>query len=176
MSTILLKTRRLLLDPLSEDHLPRLLEISNEIDVRRYLWDNEKVTLQQIRSVFETSCHDFARHRFGIWAVKERLTDRMIGFCGLRHTPTDEIELLYGVSAGSTGKGYATESSRAVIRYAFDLLRLKCIVASANPGNIASWKILETIGMIFRRMEKNEREELKVYSMKRQSLKLRVEG
>ncbi len=43
--------------------------------------------------------------------------------------------------------GYATETSRAIIKYAFSSLGAHRIVAYCSPDNTPSWKVLEKCGM-----------------------------
>lgn len=45
------------------------------------------------------------------------------------------------------GKGYATESCRAVIDNGFKNLKVRRIVAMCNPDNKSSWKLLERLKM-----------------------------
>lgn len=45
------------------------------------------------------------------------------------------------------GKGYATESCRAIIDYGFRELKVRRVVAMCNPDNISSWKLLERLKM-----------------------------
>lgn len=44
-------------------------------------------------------------------------------------------------------KGFGTESTKAIIDYGFNILKAHRIVAFCNTKNIASWKLLEKIGM-----------------------------
>ncbi|NLO09519.1 MAG: GNAT family N-acetyltransferase [Clostridiales bacterium] len=45
------------------------------------------------------------------------------------------------------GKGYATESCRAIIDHGFKYLKVRRVVAMCNPDNISSWKLLERLKM-----------------------------
>lgn len=45
------------------------------------------------------------------------------------------------------GKGYASEMTRALIDYSFDVLNVHRVCALCHPENIASWKALEKCGM-----------------------------
>lgn len=45
------------------------------------------------------------------------------------------------------GQGYATESSRAIVRHGFEVLRLKRILGLVLPENGASIRVLEKVGM-----------------------------
>jgi RimJ/RimL family protein N-acetyltransferase len=44
--------------------------------------------------------------------------------------------------------GYATESSKAIVEYAFSSLRFKHLVASFDKPNTASEKVCQRLGMI----------------------------
>jgi ribosomal-protein-alanine N-acetyltransferase len=45
------------------------------------------------------------------------------------------------------GKGYATEASRAVIDYGFNIMNLNRIEATVDPENVSSVRVLEKLGM-----------------------------
>ena len=45
------------------------------------------------------------------------------------------------------GNGYATEGARALIVYGFSELDLHRIYAKTSHVNIASWKVMERVGM-----------------------------
>lgn len=44
-------------------------------------------------------------------------------------------------------KGYATEAAQAIITYGFTTLKLHRIVATCQPENIGSYRVMEKIGM-----------------------------
>ena len=58
-----------------------------------------------------------------------------------------EIEIGWRLNRQAWGKGYATEAARPVVRHAFEALRLPRIVADIDPGNRASMRVAEKIGM-----------------------------
>jgi [ribosomal protein S5]-alanine N-acetyltransferase len=45
------------------------------------------------------------------------------------------------------GQGYATEAAMALLRYGFEALHLHRIVATSQPENVASWRVMERMGM-----------------------------
>ena len=47
------------------------------------------------------------------------------------------------------GKGYATESAKAVMDYGVNTLKLKNIVAQAAKENTASIKVIKKLGFVF---------------------------
>jgi len=45
------------------------------------------------------------------------------------------------------GHGYATEAAVALVHYGFDALHLHRIIATCQPQNVASWRVMEKLGM-----------------------------
>lgn len=76
-------------------------------------------------------------------------TREFIGWCGLDHRDQtkDAPDLFYLLKASYWGKGLATEAARAVLGYAFGELDLDSIHGGAVPGNMASKRVLEKLGM-----------------------------
>jgi ribosomal-protein-alanine N-acetyltransferase len=71
-----------------------------------------------------------------------------VGAVGLILAPAhDRAELGYWIGAPYWGRGYATEASRAVVRWGFEGLGLRRIHASHFPRNPASGRVLEKLGM-----------------------------
>ena len=69
----------------------------------------------------------------GVWAIVDKLTNRMIGMIGLlddpkRSNPTAKM-IGYALDENFWGQGMATEAARAVIDYAFNALNLDVISA-----------------------------------------------
>jgi len=44
-------------------------------------------------------------------------------------------------------QGYATEAAVALLHYGFDALHLHRIIATCQPQNVASWRVMEKLGM-----------------------------
>ncbi len=59
----------------------------------------------------------------------------------------DTWEIGYVFNPKYYGKGYATESCRAIIDYGFKHLKVRRLIAMCNPDNISSWKLLERLKM-----------------------------
>lgn len=73
---------------------------------------------------------------------------RIVGWCGLDFLDqTTEIEVGYGFAKECWGFGYATESAAASLLFGFSQLGLDRIVAVAYPENVASWRVMEKVGM-----------------------------
>ena len=82
--------------------------------------------------------------------VKDTIPIGCVGF--LFHPDTNHwwgegaIELGYWIAEEYWGRGYATESSKRLIQYAFDDLNVKEIYATYRIENTASKRVLEKLG------------------------------
>lgn len=81
-------------------------------------------------------------------AVEEKATHKMIGNVYLGKREFESLEIGYVFHQNYWGKGFASESCRALIQQAFSN-GIHRIYAECDPQNINSWKLLEALG--FRR-------------------------
>lgn len=58
-----------------------------------------------------------------------------------------EIEIGWRLNRFTWGKGYATEAARPVLAHGFATLGLDCVIADIAPGNIASIRVAEKLGL-----------------------------
>ena len=76
--------------------------------------------------------------------------EKLIGWNGLQFLPeTGEVEVAYLISKPFWGKGLTTEGASAALRYGFEQIGLKLIIALAHPENKASRRVMEKLGMSF---------------------------
>jgi ribosomal-protein-alanine N-acetyltransferase len=92
---------------------------------------------------------------FGPWAVVEKNSRAVIGYCGLFYFPAvggrPEIEIGYRLARAFWGQGYATEAVSAVRDYGFGVLCLPRLIALIDPQNVASLRVAEKAGMRYER-------------------------
>ncbi len=82
------------------------------------------------------------------YAIVLKAENRLIGhleFFPYFGTHTYEIGWVLNLKYHS--KGYTTEAAKAVIAYGFEEMKLHRIVATCQPENIPSWKVMEKAGM-----------------------------
>src|SRR5213592_4720372 len=92
----------------------------------------------------------YAERGFGLWVIELREDRAFVGDCGL--TPQDvdgtiEIEVGYHVRHALQGRGYGTEAAAACRDFAHDTLGLQRLIALIDPGNRASQRVAEKIGL-----------------------------
>ena len=95
--------------------------------------------------------HYYQTWGFGPYAVVEKKSGDLIGYCGLFYFPDvngqPEVELGYRLARSAWGHGYATEAAGSVRDYAFTTLGMKRLIAMIDPSNTASIHVAEKIGM-----------------------------
>jgi RimJ/RimL family protein N-acetyltransferase len=118
--------------------------------VRKYLFDDERLSREQVEEFLQISLKLFSESGYGLWAMRLIGEEVLSGFCGywFFHDPP-ELELIYAVSESHWGKGLVVEAARAVMEYGFAQLGFERIQASADAPNLASFRVMEKLGMQF---------------------------
>lgn len=86
---------------------------------------------------------------WGVWVIVEG--GRLIGDIGYKGPPDDSgtIEIGYGLVPSARGCGFAVEAVRALVSWALARPGVMRVVATVEPGNAPSERVLERSG--FRR-------------------------
>jgi ribosomal-protein-alanine N-acetyltransferase len=101
-------------------------------------------TLERVRGLIEHQ----ERHGFSKWGVRERGSGALLGDCGIQLLEGGPgVELGFHLRRSAWGRGYATEAARACLDAAFTGFGLDEVIAIVAPGNDASVRVLEKIGM-----------------------------
>ncbi len=150
-----LRTGRLRLEPVGDADLPVLHAVLTDPAVRKYLCDDQVIPLSQTAEILAAARESFAKHQYGLWLLYRKGQRKPMGFAGL-YTFFDEPQpqLLYALLPRYQGRGFATEASRRIIQYAFGQLGYAYLVASCDPPNVASVRVLERLGMRWLREER----------------------
>ncbi|MEA5596323.1 GNAT family N-acetyltransferase [Rivularia sp. UHCC 0363] len=79
--------------------------------------------------------------------------NKLIGNCGIRkqNIESQEAELGYEISPDYWGQGYATEAASTILKFGFEKLKLCRIWSHCIAENTASRKVLQKVGMKFKR-------------------------
>ncbi|MDC0677626.1 GNAT family N-acetyltransferase [Sorangium atrum] len=143
----LLLTERLSLRPHRLADVRFMMELNSDPEVVRYTGDTAFACEDEARAVVARLARQFEDFRMGRLIVSDRTTGEKLGWCGLRwHDDLEVADLGYRFFRKHWGRGYATESAAACIRYAVEELRLPRLVAHAMLENAASVKVLEKLG------------------------------
>jgi RimJ/RimL family protein N-acetyltransferase len=157
---VYLETERLTLREFTEDDAERLFALDTDPDVMRYIGPFMPKSVDESRAKIRSWIEKYysAGRGLGVWAAIEKSTGEFLGwfclrpgsdwvFAHLSGWGPDDLEMGYRLHKAAWGKGYATEASRAIVRKAFTELDAKRIVSSALLSNVASWRVMEKVGL-----------------------------
>jgi RimJ/RimL family protein N-acetyltransferase len=145
VSAIRIETPRLLLRPMSSADLDELLELHRQPAIVEFLG---ATTPELARQRLELCERTWEERGHDLMAVVERSSDRFVGRVGLRYWPEfNETEAGWALRREVWGKGYATESARAVIDWGFGALPLGYVTAMVRPDNSRSLAVARRLGL-----------------------------
>jgi len=145
-----LATDRLLLREFAEDDWRAVLAYQSEAQYLKYSsWTRR--TAEQVQAFVRGFIEwqgERPRTKYQL-AIMLRGEGRLIGNCGIRLKSADsrQANLGYEIAPGYWGDGYATEAARAMVAFGFEELQLHRIWARCVAENVASYRILEKVGM-----------------------------
>ena len=145
-----IETERLLLRKITPDDKEELFDLHSDPEVQKFTGEPVVVSMEEIEQSVASRLNDYKNHGFGRMAAIEKSTNNFIGWSGLTYLPEfDQVDLGFRFKRKYWGKGFATEVSKAIIEYGFNVLNLEEIIAIALPGNKASIRVMEKAGMRF---------------------------
>lgn len=136
-------------------------EIYSDFDVLKYYAGKTEWSLDDVRENLAYKIQHCKSDDFGCLAVITKDKDEFVGQVALSAYVNQwnrfegdpdprfnqvEVELSFAFGRQFWGNGYATEASRAMIDYAFKVLKLPRLIGGANIPNERSKKLQERLG------------------------------
>ena len=145
-----LQTARLRLRPFADADEDGLFALHSNAHVLRS-WDSPPWTDRARAELFIDKSRQLSEEGSGARVAMERASDgAFLGWCGLTKWNPDyrSASLGYCLDDAAWGHGYATEGSRALLQWGFDILDLNRVQAEADTRNVASARVLEKLGFV----------------------------
>ncbi|MFC0182077.1 Protein N-acetyltransferase, RimJ/RimL family [Pseudarcicella hirudinis] len=152
---IILETPRLLLRELQLSDDTGMFELDADPEVHEFLGKTPVLTIEESREVILFIREQYVSNGVGSWAVIEKETNSFVGWAGLKlvknpvNSHSNFYDLGYRFIRKYWGLGYATEITKAILTYGFEVLQLQEIYAMTEHGNSGSEKVLEKSGFVF---------------------------
>jgi RimJ/RimL family protein N-acetyltransferase len=140
-----LTTERLLIRPFDPDDWRVVYTYLSDPLVTKWQ-PGGPLTAAQVQALVEEHAREGGDR--SVYAVVRRAEGDLVGHIVFR--PWQEprtCEMGWMFHTAHQGKGYATEASLALIQYGFETLKLHRIIASCQPENVASRRVMEKVGM-----------------------------
>ena len=80
--------------------------------------------------------------------ARTRGVPRLIGGCGLHRDGQGDVELGYWIGRAHWGLGYATEAARAMLEFAFGVVKARWVTAVTDRRNIPSVALAKRLGFV----------------------------
>jgi ribosomal-protein-alanine N-acetyltransferase len=160
MKNLIFQTERLTVRNYTEDDKDNFFSLGGNADVMRYIRPVQTKE-QSDKFLAEVIAFSKANPLMGRWAAEEKNTGRFVGsFAIIYIEGTDKIQLGYSLLKKEWGKGYATELTRAGLKYVFEIMKLPLIYAITEIANTASQHVLLKAGFQSEKVFKEEGKEL----------------
>lgn len=146
----MLTSERLTLEPWHSSDWTAFQPIAQDAEVMRYITGGIPWSDEQVRNFVDRQMKLFAERQFCRWKLMERESRDLIGFCGAgmwRDAPDPEIG--WWLARRHWGRGLATEAARMALRDVFERVRVNRVISIAMPGNVASLRVMEKLGLQF---------------------------
>lgn len=164
----ILETERLYFREFTLEDASAFMELNSNPNVIRYTGDGPIENLERSKEILNTVTFPQYKNKLGRWAVHLKSSNEFIGWCGLKYIEQlDETDLGYRFFEKHWGKGYATESAKAVLEYGFNVLELDTIVARAAIENTASHRVIKKVGFVFEKEGEEHGDKIYKYRLSR---------
>ncbi len=165
---IIAKTKRLIIRAFNAGDSEFILELVNTPSWLKYIGDRNISTVEDACHYLEKGpVKSYSMHGFGLYCVVLQEGSIPVGMCGLIKRETlDDVDIGFAFLPQYEGKGFATESTKAVLDVA-KKINLKRIVAITLPENERSIRLLKSVNMNFEKMIQfpDDKKELMLFSI-----------
>ncbi|KQT20523.1 GNAT family acetyltransferase [Chryseobacterium sp. Leaf404] len=151
MAKIFIETERLILREIIPEDVEAFFAMDSNPEVVKYVGIKPLTDISQSAAMIESIRNQYTENGIGRWAVILKENGKLIGWSGLKlikeiNNHQNIHDLGYRFTPEYWGKGYASETSVAVLNYGFIEMKLETIFAYADVENHASNHVLRKLG------------------------------
>ena len=149
VNNILTESERLIFRRMSEIDFPDVAEMLKNPNVT-YAWEYVFDDIDILEWIKKNKEY-YKRYGLGYFFAVDKLTSEVVGQIALMPDVINGIEhyeIGYILKERFWHKGYASEGVRAMIDYAFNILKLNNVIFEIRPENLPSRKVSEKCGAV----------------------------
>lgn len=162
----IIETERLYLRKFLPKDASALFKLNSNPNVLQYTGDIPFKNSTAAEDFINNYTH-YDTYNMGRWAVCEKRQGELVGWCGLKYHPEEDIiDLGYRFFEKHWNKGFATEASKGVIAYAFNKLRIQEVYVFADKRNVASIAVAKKVGLQFLEEKIHEGQLTQIFHLK----------
>lgn len=173
-----LETKRLVLRKfLPSDYQKAYENYCTDERVTKYMTWNPHKDINETKTLVEGWASRYNDNKFYHWLITLKGVDEAIGSISVVeiNEEQEEVEIGYCVGYDFWNKGIVTEATKEVIKYLFERVEVKSIVAKHDVRNIGSGKVMQKCDMMYYGQEsgtnKGEDISLSVYKINKEDFK-----
>lgn len=152
----MIETQRLLIKPLTYEQLIKYINCNDSLYTDLDLDSTERSISIELKEALEQTivpnvADTSKNYLFNtLWTIVAKAQNKMVGdICFIGEPDANgKVEIGYGTYDAFQGKGYMKEAVEGIVKWAFEQLNVKVVVASTNKDNIASYTVLEKNGFV----------------------------
>jgi len=150
--TNLIETNHLILRKFDPSDRTDMLELwAADPNIQHSYGEPVYITLDEVNSLLNKYIVSYQNLDYYRWAIIEKTNGRCIGQIAffLVDSINNFSEIEYCISADFQCMGYATEATKAIIKYGFEEINLHKIQICHKSNNLASKRVIEKCGFTF---------------------------
>ena len=148
---MILETKRLILSEMSIEDAPFLYDLVNDSAWIKFIGDRGIKTIADAENYLSTKIiPSYNKNGFGFYLISTKDENLPVGISGLiDRDGLEYVDVGFALLPDFRGKGYAFESTKAILNFAKNTLQLDPIIAITNLDNLKSSQLLERLGLKF---------------------------
>lgn len=155
--TVFAQTDRFILRTIEEMDLDGMYALDSDPMVHKYLGKKPVSSKSKMEEIIKYIRKQYVDYGVGRWAVIHKPSNEFMGWSGLKMNFEKEMnghrnfyDIGYRFRPQFWGKGYATETGKLALDYAFNTLNLETMYGMAELENAASRKVLCKLGLQYK--------------------------
>lgn len=148
-----IETERLILREFISNDESGLFELDSNPAVHTYLGQKPVKNIEEVRKFIQSINQQYKENGIGRWAVIDKFNKEFIGWSGIKlikepiNNHTNFYEIGYRLIEKHWEKGIATETTIALLKYAFENLETEKVYAICDIRNSGSKNVLQKSGL-----------------------------
>lgn len=163
-----METNNLILRRMDHNDVEDLFEIRNDSRMNEYTDSRLDETMDETKTYIDKMNNGIDDNKWIIWAIQHKESNKVIGSISIWNINKEEKsgELGYGIIPKYQEQGLMKESLLRVIKYAFDIMGLRELLAYTEENNLKSVKLLEKCNFFeIKRVQEEGYFSNKIYNM-----------
>jgi ribosomal-protein-alanine N-acetyltransferase len=149
---VYIETERFIIRNIETVDVKGMFALDSDPEVHEFLGKKPLINIEQSAEIIQVIRNQYKENGIGRLAIIDKETKDFVGWTGLKYEKEvredfNYYDLGYRLRKKYWGKGIATETAIASLKYGFETLALEKICAAAEINNIASNKILQKVGL-----------------------------